>query len=250
MCYHGTKDLFHISQKQSSPGKTIYPNPLLKVPLNLFFLPRWNVQELGGQKKPLFQLSLIFTCSSPRSISWDPCLLDLFGSKKEWSAKCRDQKGPPQGRATTPGRPQLKCSATPRWTISVHVSKNATCFRLALSSICSHNYTGCQRGRTSVRTKALCYMLINKVIKGHLHWRSRALDQNSASVFRTHKSSVWWCCVVGRDVAGNEGHLFVDVNLLCLAFINPHVLSRLVWFDSVEVHPSQNKDPFWLFSHI
>lgn len=145
----------------------------------------------------------------------------------------------------------VKKQRYPRWTISERVSKNATCFRLALSSICSHNYARCQRGRTGVRTKALCYMLINKVIKGHLRWRSRSRDQDSASVFRTHKSSMWWCCVVGRNVAGNEGHLFVDVNLFCLAFINLQLLSILVSFDSVEAHPIQDKRPILVLqSHL
>lgn len=103
--------------------------------------------------------------------------------------KCKVQRSETWPHRNQRRRPPtaVKKQRRPRRTISVRVSKNATCFRLALSSICSHNYTRCQRARTGARTKALCYMPINKVIKGHLRWRGRSLHQDSASVFRTHK---------------------------------------------------------------
>lgn len=187
MCCHGTKYLFPISQKQSSPGKTIYPNPLLKVPLIFFFpLPSETSKSSLAKRNPSSYSSLIWTCSSPIRMSWSPCLFD-----SKWKGmKCKVQRSetrsagnrrrrPPSAVKKRRAAPGERFPRAPRkrhlfsfstFPASVHI------ITLAVSA----------RGRTGVRTKALCYMLINKVIKGHLHWRARSFSIGIQPLFWEH----------------------------------------------------------------
>lgn len=75
----------------------------------------------------------------------------------------------------------------------------ATCFHLALFSICSHNYACCQC-KERVCAPQHCAMAINKVVKGHLCRHSHSPEGDSASVFRTHKG-LKRVCAVGHSKA-------------------------------------------------
>lgn len=88
---------------------------------------------------------------------------------------------------------------------------DATCFRLALFSSCSHNYACCQC-REREGAPQHCAMPINKVVKGHLWRHSHSPEGDSASVSRAHKG-LKCVCAVGHGKAWNERHLLCDVRL-------------------------------------
>ena len=90
---------------------------------------------------------------------------------------------------------------------------DATCFRLALFSSCSHNYACCQCRERECAPQH-CAMPINKVVKGHLWRHSHSPKGDSASVSRTHKG-LKYIYIAGHSEAWNEWHLLLD---MCLYF--------------------------------
>lgn len=70
---------------------------------------------------------------------------------------------------------------------------DATCFRLALFSSCSHNYARCQC-REWEGAPQHCAMPINKVVKGHLWRHSRSPEGSFGVCFQSvYKVEVWMC---------------------------------------------------------
>lgn len=107
---------------------------------------------------------------------------------------------------------------------------DATCFRLALFSSCSHNYASCQ-SRKGEGAPQHCATPINKVVKGHLWRHSHSPKGDSASVCRQHKEvEACWIeqSLFHPPLVQNERHLLHDAHL---------------YFSSAETHLRTSKLP-------
>ena len=116
---------------------------------------------------------------------------------------------------------------------------DATCFRLALFSSCSHNYACCQC-REREGAPQHCAMPINKVVKGHLWRHSHSPKGDSASVSRTHKglkSIYMQLDILKLEMSGICFLIcvftLVPLTRLCKHSLSPFIFWCFLWLDVI-----------------